>query len=824
MILSTKLRHTLTKKYLFPNILIALGFSLLVTCLMLCSPAQAKTKKPCFRKKISTLTVGKKFRYKIRHLPKKATVSYRSNHPKYASIQKRKGVLTAKKQGTVTIRASVTVSGKKKTVLKTHVRILGQKKATPSPSKKETSPSSNTTKTTGLTKTSLKVSPHINPWNHSFILYSSRILLRDEVVHSTLTLQKEDAASAATNNNPVSVCAKFQSLSDDGKEVTYKIDDNHVTRLCLGNGSANGKYNITGNILPKQLSIHYQERLSPNEIRGFVFDTNHNALSDVTVSLFENCDGIEASQPYSTTKTDQNGYYVFSGFPDSSYSVSFSRDGYMDASSDSVPIQNSIHCENKILKSQNQYITCQITNYLSEPLSNIPVILTKKDNSLQWRGTTDAQGRISFSNTKPENKDDYANGYTKISYQNGIRTPEYIPDAMPFSDSSSQIISTQYSPSSEYELTICPKETIPPNTSPCDMSNPYETLSFSFCPNDSYTEQTLFQVSLSTVPVLQTSELSIKSDTDKSSVSYMIHNNIDSDFQSIQIRFYEPDGCLIFSGTAPVNTSSSLTTHSFAREAVELFDTQELRLQDGEYYISMQPVDETATPTHAAWISSVTIANGTLPPLTASFNSGTSARILLSSNAPAEAHSPVPCTLYEFVESQWLPIATLQSSNFESVTQTCSKAYVETYPLLPNHTYRLESEQKEVCFTGNNSFSLNEEMTPSLTENSIPLFQISCRLQDDSFSSDAQGDKLHIHSCRHISCDLPYFQSTAHIRDCVYAYYQEDGSLYAAFLLPHTERPAIHDSETTIRFFDKLQNGKSIRTSQTAYRSSELAI
>ena len=71
----------------------------------------------------------------------------------------------------------------------------------------------------------------------------------------------------------------------DGKKITYQLDKYSEEKLCPGNGSANGVYKITAPFLSKPLSINYKERLTPNKVQGFVFDSEQRPIFGTTVSL-----------------------------------------------------------------------------------------------------------------------------------------------------------------------------------------------------------------------------------------------------------------------------------------------------------------------------------------------------------------------------------------------------------------------------------------------------------------------------------------------------------------------------------------------------------
>lgn len=77
---------------------------------------------PQLNKKNVTMTVGTKYTLRVKNLPKKAKVTWTSSNKKRATVSK-KGVVTAKKAGTVTIRSAIKQSGKKTKRLTCKIKI-----------------------------------------------------------------------------------------------------------------------------------------------------------------------------------------------------------------------------------------------------------------------------------------------------------------------------------------------------------------------------------------------------------------------------------------------------------------------------------------------------------------------------------------------------------------------------------------------------------------------------------------------------------------------------------------------------------------------------
>lgn len=182
----------------------------------------------------------------------------------------------------------------------------------------------------------IKTRTAINPWNHSIVLYSSRILLQKEVSSSKITL------TGKSNSTTPKLQAHFDSLSSDGKKITYQLDKYSEEKLCPGNGSANGVYKITAPFLSKPLSINYKERLTPNKVQGFVFDSEQRPIFGTTVSLCSINDQNKIMKNISSAKTDKNGHYCISDIHSGQYIIVFQKDEYITSYSQKFNLSQTV--------------------------------------------------------------------------------------------------------------------------------------------------------------------------------------------------------------------------------------------------------------------------------------------------------------------------------------------------------------------------------------------------------------------------------------------------------------------------------------------------
>lgn len=99
------------------------AFALVCTLIFNSVPGEVMAaSNPQLNKKNVTMAVGTKYTLRVKNLPKKAKVTWTSSNKKRAMVSK-KGVVTAKKAGTVTIRSAIKQSGKKTKRLTCKIKI-----------------------------------------------------------------------------------------------------------------------------------------------------------------------------------------------------------------------------------------------------------------------------------------------------------------------------------------------------------------------------------------------------------------------------------------------------------------------------------------------------------------------------------------------------------------------------------------------------------------------------------------------------------------------------------------------------------------------------
>lgn len=182
-------------------------------------------------------------------------------------------------------------------------------------------------------------------------------------------------------------------------------------------------------------------------------------------------------------------------------------------------------------------------------MKGVSVSLKDESNTVLTSGLTDSNGMITFSyNTNISRKN-----YTKITYKNTIKEGIYCNNTLPDAYTSSQIKLSSYTPNELYYLEVSPAS--PLSDDRLSYSN-YQTISISFCPNNSTSEQLFIDCNLSKIPTTKIKSLYANTDTISSYIN--TDSTINNSQGSFRTCLYQEDGCQITSTTIPfVNLSFS---------------------------------------------------------------------------------------------------------------------------------------------------------------------------------------------------------------------------------------------------------------------------
>lgn len=341
-----------------------------------------------FAKTYSKLNVGKKVHYKVKNLKKGQYALYSVSNRKIASIHKKSGWLSTKKKGKIKVKASI--YNKKKVKIKTLTDWVIIRK-----------------RNSYLPHVTFKIKEQINPWNFTFTLSSSRILLKKEVAKSTLTLLPK-------GKKKPKITAAFTKISGNGKDITFTIRPSCQHTLCPGDSSKNGTYTIQSSLFPKKLAILYTERLTKNTLSGFVFQSNGNPIHNAYINLKTSSNSFHCY-------TDSNGYYQIANIT-KPVSLTITKAGYQKKTISAPNVSSKgTMCENIILKSAKDTsasLDFLVTDYNNNPIPDAVIeifssakqiskksmnqsnssIDTFADSDSLFYGTTNSSGKLSLTN------------------------------------------------------------------------------------------------------------------------------------------------------------------------------------------------------------------------------------------------------------------------------------------------------------------------------------------------------------------------------------------------------------------------------------------
>ncbi|MDE6851424.1 MAG: carboxypeptidase-like regulatory domain-containing protein [Lachnospiraceae bacterium] len=819
--------------FLFHSLLfLCLSIITFIWCMMIFPlHGSAKTAKPKWKKEISSLEIGKIYRYRIKHCPKNTKVQFTSNHASRASINRKTGLLLAKKKGSVNITAIIRQPHKKAKRLKTKLQIT-KKKATET-SQKPAGLSANTAKNNPsiLSHVRFSVAKSINPWNHSIMLYSSRILLLSEIQNTELTLSP--LATKSNANADPTLTAQFSSLSADGKTITYQLSGDSAKRLCPGNGTFDGEYHITSTFFPDTLQTQYQERIQLNCISGFVLDTNQLSLSQVSVRLYADSQNV----PLAVTTTDKNGYYQFKNITEKNIRIEATLENYETYSQPSLhPVGQNI-CQNIILhpsSTNNLAVSCQILDEQNRPIKNTTVILTTKTTNSSaaltnqendpsdhffLQGMADNNGMISFANQKSIS----SNGYTQIAYYANQSTPRFISAGMPTSDS---VICNSLQPftrNQEYTLYVFPATD--GTTIPMD----YQMESFSFSFTHLLSDQLFLQIQLQKLPLLSAEKVSISTDTIKNSNS------------SYHYRLYDRTGKELFQTIfSPLPENSE---NDYSKQLTMALQCQNVRLPDGDYYAAVTAYDNISSSGQASSNMEHPYTDQICPNIK-NFSSGTTILpVQICNNVITSTHFTLsPCQtfrslvytdcenenlemisfiLYQKTDTIHIPIGTYTTDHFSPI-HTGQKAYLNL-PVLTDSSYVLVPTNTRYKITAGASFQVSAEENKRISSDTPEHQILFDKIPDNEYTIESELDLSHLLDYTDYCTNKNFFSSdyffhSATYPNTVYAYYQTNGTFTNLFFATPAFSSLENPSPNLI--CNQLQNGMMIHTSQESYSTT----
>lgn len=769
------------------NLLILFFIGILFFSLMN-NPANtsAKMKRIKWKSQPSTLQVGKSFQYRISGNPKKSKIRFHSNHPKRAKINSKTGKLRAKKQGSVIITAKVTKKNKS-AKLKTKLKIVSFNDGT-------LADSSNNSY---LKNVQFTAADNINPWDHSLLLYSNRILLQQEVENTSIQLSPLSTKSN-TNEN---YTASFRSLSSDGKCIRYQLSQADAEKMCPGNGTCDANYSISSSFFSGRLTIKYQERIIANSISGYVVSEKGTSLSGALIQLISE----SSDTTLATTRSDKNGFYQFTNIPNSFVRLTVSMTGFDSLNVKQLSPYGHALCQNLIMHSNNSdklALSCQLVNSSKEAITSATVILTDTETQLSIEGQVDQTGCITFA----ASDDIDSKNYSYIKYQNQLASPVYQNKTFPTAEQFTCDSAFLFRRDTTYQLQILP-------TLNLSVISDYVPLSFCFSFADIISDQIMFHITLQELPILSSDTISINTDT----------LNIEPDYYNYTL--YSSAGSLLFQTILSAQNNINLT-----KELNHLLLESSLRLLDGDYFLSISAFDENQIPISVTEIQSISITDGKLSSFDCHLSPASSLQAFLFAKMPKEQiHNPVSFTLYQEFSSIYFPITTCYADDFTRLNNNSCQSLLTLSGIKSDTNYFLLPDISTYCITSNLTMQKSNSLK-NIHEDAIrhgisfhtktPSFQIILTVADSWEPSENIEQNINIKH-NDISWDIPiislsrnYFDSSNTYPNTIYAYHQKDGSLLNISFQSSTN---ISSAETSF-IMNCFKNGTDICTNQSSYR------
>ena len=160
---------------------------------------------------------------------------------------------------------------------------------------------------------------------------------QSQVENSYISLSKDNSLA---NGN-------FKSLSDDGRYITYELNNSSIKLLSPGDRSMDGTYRLSCTLSKETYNINYYEHMLGQAVTGFVFDRNRHALENADITLTDNNITVSA-------KTDKNGYYMIRFPKATNVTMSVSYKNYFSKYCDNISLKvTKAICKNIILHNEN---------------------------------------------------------------------------------------------------------------------------------------------------------------------------------------------------------------------------------------------------------------------------------------------------------------------------------------------------------------------------------------------------------------------------------------------------------------------------------------
>ena len=756
------------------------------------SAVSSSAASPAFAKKYPTVTVGKSVQYRIKHLNKKHSVTFSVSNPSIASIHSKTGKLLPKKIGKLTVKAIIYNTK--------HQKIYQLKDTVTIEKKKEYIPNA-----------SFQINKTINPWNFTLTLSCNRILLKNEIKNSNLTIFPKGKKAPKLR-------AEFLELSPNGKEITYLFNNDSQKKLCPGDFSMDGNYTVQSSHFSKKLSLTYQERLSKNTLSGFVFKQDGNPVKNAMLSLKT----ASGTKQYST---DINGHYMMKNI-DKPISLTVAKEGYQTVSLKNPPLSaKGVSCENIILRSledTNLSLEFFVTDAENHPIPNtaVTIALDKNSTTEKTESTSASFDLLSKKDIITTQNTDSAGTLYLSNDELSANFPAPCSD-FEIDQKTKLTYTSAYQPSSNHHTLLSKKElnindqyTIYIGSFSSDNTlMPYHVQKISFSFASLSTNHARFHIQLSKCSNLSIQSLSLSYENDLSSLSS----------ESLLLRLFHPEK------RVPIY-QYKINYHSFQQIENELFLSSlqlPVSLLDGKYYLQLQLSSKEGETIAETPVSPVIIQNANLAAKKLTLKPLRFARILTYTNLEKKVPEMASFHLYQKADESYFFIDTFSTDFFTSKDNTIFTAKLLLSHLIENESYLLLPATDEIMGTKNLLFTAVSENTFTTKKEAIysllPLAQIFCDRKTSFSNSVEKTIRMDYSAFHNITSD--FVRTSTSYPNCVLALYNTDGTLLTAALTNKITQNTIPSSFSNYKasIIDIYTNKENIITTQSSYLNSNFS-
>ena len=181
-------------------------------------------------------------------------------------------------------------------------------------------------------------------------------------------------------------------------------------------------------------------------------------------------------------------------------------------------------------------------------------------------------------------------------------------------------------------------------------------------------------------------------------------------------------------------------------------------------------------------------------------------------NFTNKVYSSLPYTLYQKQDNKWFALTSLQSSSFEHISDQTYRSSISLPVLEIGQQYKLCSRNPYIDFV--DSAEINTTWNFNNTTSNLQF-----KYQEVLASSHTAT--LHHHNIKQIIIAENVLLNAQNKKDCVFVDYDKNGTIISACYVNSNEGHSFYTSPHNIFFFDKMETGKSIKTTQASYKNTK---